>query len=484
MSLKSWFIIYVIHISCITQAQVCDCRQELAFVRNHMEKNHPGFNSDIKDPSQPAYKAFIQSLEQKIANDPTGKYCLAYLKQYMRYLQDHHIRIDAGNLITVREDSLSSVEAFLNSPAFRSTERLEIDSMQLIRYFAELKDPTLEGIYSTPDGTYRIAVVSKPNAMRDYAGIILQSKTKLWKPGQVKLEVKLVNDTLMDLYMYMRNHSLNYEQLPFDSKTPELPGWVKVFPRAQPASADRPPDGLFSFKVLDSNTTYLSVTSFSGQYATVLDSFYKAVMPEITKRPNLIIDVRDNGGGSDMNYKALMPLIYTGPITGDVVDYYATPDNIKAYEQLRDLYKSKPEIYGKDGYRNWEYGMTKMKNAAPYSFVPMGSGEPSITRYTAVKGYPQKVALIYNRNCASSCESFLFEARFSKKVITVGENSGGYTGYGNVMQITTPCGNRLSWTTTRYRNQRQYDFTGIPPQYRIPAGEKSWLEYARKLLVN
>lgn len=462
-------------------AQSCNCQQDFAFVRQHMEKNHPGFNSDIKNPNQPAYKAFVQSLEKKIAADPNSKYCIAYLKQYLFYLKDHHINI-SGPVVQVKEDSLPAVEAFLRSPVFLSTERMEIDSAQMMNYLQQLKDPGLEGIYRTPDGTYTIAVVKKQNDRRDFAGIILSSSSRLWQKGQVKLELKQLNDSVLQVYSYLRNHSLNYDELPFRKGTTALPGWQKLFPSAHEPNSETISTEVFSFKILDSNTAYLAIRTFSGRYSTMLDSAYKAVIPEIQKHRNLIIDVRNNGGGSDNNYKALMPLIYTDPITNDVVDYFATPDNIKAYTALRDLYKSKPETYGELGYTNWEYGMNKMQSVKPYSFVLMGSGEPSVTKYTPVAGYPARVAIIYNRNTASAGEAFLFEARTSKKLITVGENSGGYTGYGNVMQITTPCGNTLGWTTTRYRMQRQYDFTGIPPQYRVPATEGNWVEYARRIL--
>ena len=472
------FFLFTFHFS---SAQTCNCQQELNFVRQHMEKNHPGFNSDIKDPNEPKYKAFVQSLEKKIAADPNSKYCIAYLKQYMFYLKDHHININ-GAVVPVKEDLLPAVTAFLQSPAFVETERMDADSAQLINYLQQLKDPGIEGIYKTPDGTYTIALLKKPAEHRDYAAIILSSATRLWQKGQVKLEIKQVNDSLFQVYSYLRNHALAYDEVSGSKGNMQLPGWIKIFPSSGAGDGVEQLSGdLFSFKLLDSNTAYIAIRSFSGGYATMLDSAYKAVMPEILKRRNLIIDVRNNGGGSDMNYKALMPLIYTDPITNDVVDYYATPDNIKAYEQLRDLYKSKPEIYGQNGYINWQYGMEIMKNAKPYSFVPMTGTMPSTTRYKPVNG-PSKIIVVYNRNCASSCESFLFEVRNSKKVITVGENSGGYTGYGNVMQITTPCGNTLSWTTTRYRNQRQYDFTGIPPQYRVPQNESRWINYARKLL--
>lgn len=462
-------------------AQTCNCQQDFTFVRQHMEKNHPGFASDIKDPNQPKYKAFVQSLEKKMAADPNSKYCIAYLKQYLFYLKDHHINI-SGNVTLVREDSLPAVEAFLRSPVFLATERIDIDSAQTINYLQQLKEPGIEGIYRTMDGTYTIALLRKPTERRDYAGIILSSASKLWHKGQVKLELKQVNDSIVQVYSYLRNHSLSYDEVRSGSNGADLPGWTKVFP-GEAASANEPiSTDVFSFKVLDSNTAYIAIRTFSGRFATMLDSAYKAVMPEIKKRRNLIIDVRNNGGGSDANYKALMPLIYTGPITNDVVDYYATLDNIKAYTELRDLYKSKPEIYGTNGYMNWQYGIEKMQKTTPYSFVPMTGTTPTITRYEPNKGYPLKIAIVYNRNCASSCESFLFEARYSNKVTTIGENSGGYTGYGNVMQLTTPCGNTLGWTTTRYRNQRQYDFTGIPPQHRVPPNENSWIEFAKRLL--
>jgi hypothetical protein len=465
----------------IANSQECSCVQEFSFVRQHMEKNHPGFSSDIKDPQQPAYKAFVQSLEQKMLQDASGKYCVAFLKQYMFYLKDHHISINS-TFKPVKEDSIPAVEAFFRTKEFLSTERIDKDSALLVAYLQQPAESTIEGIYKTPDGTYTVALIKDKTSIRDYVGIILDSKTKLWQKGQVKMEVKQLTDSTFEIYSLLRNHSLDYNQFKSSKESFELPGWIRV--NAAVASTALLPVSteLFTFKVLDSNTAYIAIRSFGGQFSQKLDSAYKAVMPELTKRRNLIIDIRNNGGGSDVNYKALMPLLYTGPIVNDVVELFSTPDNIQAYTAMRDLYKSQPAVYGEKGYMIWEYNLPKLQNAKPYTFTPMGDGRPSTAVYTPVKGYPAKVAILYNRNCASSCESFLFEAQYSKKTITAGENSGGYTGYGNVMSVQTPCGNTLNWTTTRYRYHRQYDFTGIPPQYHVPANENDWIKYVRSLL--
>jgi len=49
------------------------------------------------------------------------------------------------------------------------------------------------------------------------------------------------------------------------------------------------------------------------------------------------------------------------------------------------------------------------------------------------------------------------------------------------MNIQTPCGNTLAWTTMRFRDHRKYDFVGIAPDHKVPENEMDWVEYTRKL---
>lgn len=458
-------------------SQSCSCMVEFHFVKSHMEQNHGGFNRKIKSPDEPHYKAFTQELEKEITADPSGRYCIAYLKRYILYLQDHHSNITSQS-VNVREDSAAAVETFLRSDAFLKTEIILGDSLELVRAAQSSGDP-LEGIYSTPDNTYVIAVVKNKNRHRDYAGVILSSRTKLWVKGQVKLEIKPLNDSTLEVISYLRNHSMSYDQVSYQKGAMVLPGWVKGTQAVVTKPATAPIDReLIRFTILDSSTTLLSIRSFDAAVYKTLDSVYKAVIPQIKKYPHLIIDVRNNGGGSDQSYLALMPFIYTHPFTSDVVDIYNTPANIKAYEDYDNQLKQSAS--GNQGV--FKRPLAKMRAAAPYSFVPMGNGEPVTVTYPKKSGNPVRVAILYNRYCASSCESLLFEAMNSDKTVLVGENSGGYTGYGNVMSITTPCGNQLYWTTTVYRQQWKYELVGIPPAVRIPAAEKDWVEYTRNLL--
>jgi hypothetical protein len=95
---------------------------------------------------------------------------------------------------------LPALEAFLQSPGYLSTGRIEQDSASIVQYLQNAPEPSIEGIYQTPDGTYTMAVIKNATAIRDYAGVILASRTKLWAKGQVKLELKQVNDSIFDVY--------------------------------------------------------------------------------------------------------------------------------------------------------------------------------------------------------------------------------------------------------------------------------------------
>jgi hypothetical protein len=125
----------------------------------------------------------------------------------------------------------------------------------------------------------------------------------------------------------------------------------------------------------------------------------------------------------------------------------------------------------------------KMEQAKPYTFIPMDNAGISYTTRKKVYPYPKRVALVYNHNTASSAESFIFDALQSKKVITMGENSGGYTGYGNVFVVPVPGSDlTLGCTTTRYPLRRKFDSIGIRPSYHLNL-DGNWLVLALKRLV-
>ena len=455
-------------------SQTCSCLDDYYFIKNHIEKNHGGFNKKIKSPDEPAYKKFTDELNKEIKALKDNRHCIAYLKKYILYLQDHHSNITGAAGQPVNESSAAAIDSFLKSRVFLSTEIVRMDNDFLSD---RLKNPAdgIEGIYETADGTYKVTLLENKTAYRDYAAFILESKTPLWTCGQVKFELKKINDSVMQYFGFLRNHTLNYDEIPFKKDQFRITGWEKQTNKTD-VKATVIDNQLIRFTVLDSQTTLISIRSFSSAVYKTLDSVYKQIIPQIKKYPYLIIDVRNNGGGADFAYSPLMPLLYTDTIHNDVVEIYNSPDNRKAYKKFDSLsvQSGNKAVFSRS--------LNVMNKGDSYSFIPLGTGMPSVSVFPVNSGYPKKIAILYNRGCASSCESLLFDALYSKKTIFVGENSGGYTGYGDVMNIQTPCGNTLSWTTTVYRDQWKYEFVGIPPQYKIPADEADWIDYTRRLL--
>ena len=171
----------------------------------------------------------------------------------------------------------------------------------------------------------------------------------------------------------------------------------------------------------------------------------------------MLIDIRDNGGGSIPN--ALKDLLYTHD---EVIELYVTKDNIASFERIYGEIKENVEQYGRWTLKYLRKEIKKMKKTELNTFMPRSSGTNTITM-DSVWIHPKRVGVLYNKGCASSCESLLFIAKKSKKAVLLGENSGGYVGYGENLQEETPCYQfRLFCTRSRYRIQRKYE-VGIQP---------------------
>ncbi len=210
----------------IAGAQTCNCLAEFNFIKEHIEKNHGGFNKKIGSPEEPAYRKFTGELAKEIGQLKENRYCIAYLKKYILYLQDHHSNISGVPGQPVNENSEADIEAFLKSPAFTSTENIPIDSLFIDSITRRSKDP-MEGIYQTPEGTYKVLLFKNKNQNRDYAAVIIESKTRLWAKDQVKFELKRTTDSTLQYFGYLRNHGLNYDELVVKKDQFHIPGWEK-----------------------------------------------------------------------------------------------------------------------------------------------------------------------------------------------------------------------------------------------------------------
>jgi len=441
-------------------AQTCDCSTQLTFVKNYFEQNNPAFQhirSDDKTLQQ--YDRNVKGLEGEIRAGASDDNCNLYLERYIALLSDHHSGIGFHmQRLPIDFTSATQVDSFKSTAAYRSFARMPADTLQIR---ALLKDKVLTDVegYYTNGGNVHFAILPEKEGV--YTGVVVR-RNLLMDAGHILLELKrkdehtfesVFNTGLMGFSLQRMYCTLQIR----DGQIPEL-GFFK--PGAKNAATTRP----YEFRAIDGKTNYIRLGSFDRSLIGALDTFYFSIRNELAGKPYLVIDLRDNTGGDEQAYLGLVRYLYTRPLTIDLADVWVSPDNILRYQEM---------------------GMTepaeRMKRAKPYTFIPLVE-DPMLTWTMDSMAYPRKVALLYNRNTASAAEGMIIYGLQSDKVITFGESSGGYIGYGNVTETTMPCGKfTIRCSTTRYAGKMKYEFTGIPPMHPLTE-QQDWIKYATSVL--
>ena len=232
-----------------------------------------------------------------------------------------------------------------------------------------------------------------------------------------------------------------------------------------------------SLKILDNETLLLRLPSFLWNEKKNIDSLLKAYDHQLKKLPNWIIDLRGNDGGTDYAFDGLMPYIYTRPIKIKPDEYLSSNENIRILtENLKDNDLSQD---GKDLITN----LIKLMNQHPNQFVNPSGKDSFEIKLDTVYQYPAKVAILIDRNTASSAESFLLSARQSAKVKVYGENSAGMLDYNNTQYFDIPCKDfNLVIPIGRSKRlpENPIDNIGLKPDIRIDVKEMDKINYIKK----
>jgi len=161
-------------------AQNCDCASTFLFLKNQMENNYSGYNDKVQPAKKKAFDSFTDKFIRKAQKTNKLHYCLGIQKEWLSFFKDGHVQLNENNVPGIK-DSISLKKLI------EETEVIKLDPEKINSVH---KSGGIEGIYYSTDSTYKIVIVKNKSIYRDYAGIIIHSKTPLWKPGQVKLELK------------------------------------------------------------------------------------------------------------------------------------------------------------------------------------------------------------------------------------------------------------------------------------------------------
>lgn len=445
-------------------SQSNDCLTDFNFLVNKIHTDYPGYNDKVNNLNHSQLILLEKRIRQKITMHPDS--CGYYLNEYTDFFKDHHLRVSR-----IRKEKNEQPE-FMEVSTYGKNLYVNVDSLQQTTKNAA----GIEGVW---EGFREKFIITMDG--EKYVGVVVNNQG--WKSGQVLYEFESINDTVFNVI----NHSLvknrkGYKtkaSLHLNGKILEMHDDTRVVRKSDSDITDKSllysympnfPNGRNTYPVamyLDDSTYYLRISSF---YSNTGNEFVLKHWNEIMARPNLIIDIRNNGGGQDNYYQELIKLIYTKPYESKGVEWYASKGNIKIFE---DAMKKGEIKDGEEGMK-WTKALVEAmkKNVGGFVTHPYSSNDREMATQDTVYSMPRKVGIIINEGNASSAEQFLLTAKQSDKVILFGNcSTAGVLDYSNITPNPLPSNNYQLWcpmTRSKRLPKNPIDNVGIAPDVIIP----------------
>lgn len=454
--------------------------QDFDFVTGKLRANYAGWDTKVTDETRPALDALTARLRAEAA-DASPEELTTLLQEWTGFFGDGHVGVSP-----LSAEAPAASDASAAPPAYPALDWTEASVRAELAALGLSRDP-LEGIWQIDGDRYRIGVLRTPGKPGTFSAVVLTTTSESWAPGQIKAELTRKDDGALDVLFRSGDHSehrvagsllLNGAAIGVE----DWGSWTREVPALpDPGLVERAlPSGRLSLKPLSDKTLWLQIPDFDDSRAQPLKDLLAKYAAELASYPNLLIDLRENGGGSDFVYAPLTPLLYTRPIYSIGVEMRATEDNIA----LRKTIAEEIRAEAPDVAQHLDAQIARMA-ANIGGFVPGGDELVYIERLDTVLPFPKRVAVLID-GAGSTGEQFLLEARQSRKVTLFGkENSAGVLDFANVVGMPTPSGRyQAYWATSRSMRLPgdPVDPDGIVPDIRIPEDEQDPVGYSQRWL--
>ncbi len=472
-------------LSLFTQAQDCDCEKNFNWLKTTFEENDAGFAYALEQKGEQAYEKHNEVMLEKVKGIQNSVECTQTLFQWLRFFRSGHIAIRRIN----NSNAQNTAEAPSNESIiqqFKDWETHKVDLNSFERMLQKKKKADFEGIWESPP--YKIGIKKEGE---QYIGFIIEADGVYWRKDQIKLKITKENDQWVSTF-YMRDHSPrelknveilgnNFLQMDFvtlkrlDTKFETEKSIERYFDLI---SSSKP-----LIKSLSDQTLLLRIPSFSRSEKKDIDNLIAANKEKILSTENLIIDLRNNGGGSDASYHEILQFLYTNPIRTVGVELLSTELN----NQRMIDFTNDPNWSEED--KKWAQESYDKLSKHLGEFVDLDDEIVNIETFDQIHPYPKNVGVIIHENNGSTTEQFLLAAKQSKKVKLFGTTTVGVLDISNMYFVNSPC-NEFQLGYSLSRSMRIPDMTiddkGIQPDYYIDRSvpKYGWVDFVEKVLTN
>jgi hypothetical protein len=491
-------------------SQECNCDKSFDWMVSTFKKNDAGFQYIIDKKGLDDYNKFTAIIKEKVKNVSSVNDCQKIMLDWLHYFRSGHIGIEIKDT-TIVDNSKKLLDDEIRQQ-YKNEKTIDLTEKQLIKILEKKQNKNpIEGIWSSDD--YTIGIIGNEKSDKKFTAFIIKADSVYWMPKQVKAELTLNDDNkTYSVDYYTWNHFKEAKQAKIINKSGSLlyftqfAPWEGYWKRTYPKVSLTKNEEFYSIslmanipfvKKLSDKTIYLRIPSLVSEEKIYIDSILK-------NTANLIIDIRNSGGGADDSYSNIIPYLYTNPIRYVGALVLASELNTKYQE---DYAKQINEQFSELKANNYNEYVKNLKDTVDINilnriakkmrdnigkFVLLFSKDGidekiKIDSLHKVLPVPKKVAIICNHNNGSADEQFLIEAKQSSKVKVFGKPTGGMLDISSMNSIDFPDGKfTLDYSMTKSLRIPDYciDGVGIQPDYFIDdsVNEEDWIEYTQKIL--
>lgn len=461
------FLIFIFYTTNIFSQQ-CDCNQYYNWLKKTFEENDAGFKHTIENKGKETYDFHNKLILEKVTKTTDIKECTKILKQWLTFFRKFHIGLVINSSETDSENSLSEL---------KFTTKSEKELKKLTQQIEIKPETSLEGIWHSEPYTI---LINKEN--ESFVGYIINSKNENWKNGAVKFSVGQNLDK--GIYIMGDHSSKNISTIVFsDSKYLVLDGImlekqipiIKLSKEKELYYKTKFSEKPFITKI-NEETVFLKLPSFGLDQQAEIDNLLSEWKNEILKSKNLLIDIRNNGGGADKTYNSVLPFVYTNPIHRNQIEFYSSEQNNKKWSEILNI----PKLPEED--RTLISDFVKRLNNNIGGFERLFKDNISVIKLDTIFPNPQHVAVIINENTASAAEQFILDLKQSWKVKVFGHQTTGALDIANVTTINSSDNKlMLVYSTSRFVtiNKVKIDDVGILPDFYIndEVEDDKWINF-------
>ena len=316
--------IIVVFISVAGRAQSTVYLNDLQALRSILEKT-PSYKAQIKGAALTNYNALYNRLAAEKVYDPNDYAYFFSLSQLLFPLKDNHLELYQLPDPAHFSDS-AAIGRFTNSAAFSSYPHYNgnIDSLQT--ELMKKQATSIEGVYQY-DNYYSVGLFKI--GQTTYSGVVLQSATNLWKPGQAAIHLYEFQPGLYKAiygHPYTKNFILRTIEKNMNQSLVNSffygTGSQAVYAKHVPAvdHVNLPKNtARFALKHLDNGVQYLRLKSFQVNSAVSRESGnFSDSVKSLLKGNYLILDLRNNEGGAAKATRSYFSMIRKFSKTGHV----------------------------------------------------------------------------------------------------------------------------------------------------------------------